>query len=112
MSYSFQFQKVKNCELNNIKYISALMCLYSVTELFISTFLLAYLFKLSGENLLPIAYYYLSLFGLSFVLSYITGFWLKNHSKMTLYRFGCFFELIFFASVWLFRENAFSLLSL
>ncbi len=106
MSYSFQFQKVKNCELNNIKYISALMCLYSVTELFISTFLLAYLFKLSGENLLPIAYYYLSLFGLSFVLSYITGFWLKNHSKMTLYRFGCFFELIFFASVWLFRENA------
>ena len=99
-------QKTTNIDFNNMKYLSALMCLFSVTELFISTFLLAYLFKLSGENLLPIAYYYLSLFGLAFVLSYITGFWLKNHSKMTLYRFGCFFELIFFASVWFFGENA------
>lgn len=90
---------------HNMRWISGLMCLYSVNELFAGTFLLAYLFKLSGESLLPVAYYYLSFYGSSLVLSYITGYGLKNR-KIVFYRLGCLFEFVFLLVLWGLKERA------
>lgn len=64
------------------KYLIASDLIYSITELFASTFLVAYFLKITNENIIQIALYYIIVKVINGIGSLLIGQFIKNKPKM------------------------------
>lgn len=66
-----------------------------VIDLFLNTFLVAYLLNITNENIGSVAIYYVIDYFITGVFIYILGFFLKKYNISNIYRIGIIFKCIF-----------------
>lgn len=80
-------------------------CLMKIIELFVSTFLVAYLLTISNGNMFNVALYYIMQYiGLGFFYSLFSGF-LHKGNKVYFYRSSILLKCIFLISISLLKEK-------
>ena len=78
--------------LNPFKSLTASLmvadCLNTITNIFITTFLVAYFFKTADQNVWAISFYFMMFYGAVLSLAYLTGNIIKKGYRLFLYRIG------------------------
>ena len=67
----------------------------SIIDLFLSTFLVAYLLNITNKNIGYVAVYYIIDYAITAISMYILGFFLKKYNIANIYRIGIFLKCIF-----------------
>ena len=91
--------------LRNIKWLVTTECMYSVTSVFINTFIIAYIFELSGKSAVETGLYYLFRSVAVFIVAFISGYYLKKHCKMSMYRLAPLLNLVLFALIYFLGDD-------
>lgn len=81
-------------DLWSMRVLMALDCLKSISYLFLNTFLVAFFFRESSQNVTPVVLYLLSGYVAIIVLAFLSGKWLKNNSRMQFYRAGSLLNFV------------------
>lgn len=90
---------------SNTYFLIASNCINKVFNIYLSTFLIAQIFKNAKENPLPIAVYHLICYIVVALLAYLTGNWLKQHSRHLMYRLGILITFLYLSAIILLQEN-------
>lgn len=77
----------------------------SVIDLFLSTFLVAYLLNITNENIGSVAIYYVIDYAVTGVCMYIIGHFLKKYNIANIYRLGILIKCVFVILIVFFREQ-------
>lgn len=87
--------------------IGYIMCngLNKVIDLFISTFLVAYLLNITGGNTLQISLYYLFVYSGMIVFYSLASYFLHNINKLHVYRFSLLLKCLFLILIAILKEN-------
>lgn len=89
----------------NTRFLIAANCFNKIFNIYLSTFLIAQIFKNAKENPLPIAVYNLICYITVAALAYLTGNWIKRHSRPLMYRLGILATFLYLASVIMLKEK-------
>lgn len=82
-------ETMKNTNLSkNSKFLMICEILYNTSYFFIDTFLIAYLFELTNQNLTVISIYYLIAYFIIGICFWLMGDLIKTKNKLTIYRCG------------------------
>lgn len=76
-----------------------------VIDLFLNTFLVAYLLNITNENIGSVAIYYVIDYGITAICMYIIGYFLKKYNISNIYRLGIFIKCIFVILIVFLRER-------
>lgn len=91
--------------IKNYKILGGLKIVNNVIDLFISTFFVMYFLRMSNNNIVPLAIYYL----IVYITVYITIFILRNFCKLSkriyLFRIGIILNFIYFLLIYFLKEN-------
>ena len=77
----------------------------SIIDLFLSTFLVAYLLNITNENISSVAIYYIIDYVITGICMYIIGYFLKKYNIANIYRIGIIIKCIFVILIVFLREN-------
>lgn len=91
---------------NNIKWIGVIDCFYTVLRVFTDTFLIAYLFRISEQNILNIAMYYFSVHAFVAIAAFFSFPYLKQGFMVRVYRLGIVTNFLLFFFVYITGDNA------
>lgn len=97
---------IKNERLNtSSKSLMVCEIINSIIDLFLSTFLVAYLLNITNENIGSIAIYYVIDYAVTGICMYIIGYFLKKYNIANIYRFGILIKCIFVILIVFLREQ-------
>ncbi len=77
----------------------------SIIDLFLSTFLVAYLLNITNENIGSVAIYYVIDYAITGICMYIIGYFLKKYNIANIYRLGILIKCIFVILIVFLREQ-------
>lgn len=77
----------------------------SIIDLFLNTFLVAYLLNITNENVGSVAIYYVIDYAMTGIFIYIVAYFLKKYNIANIYRIGILMKCIFVILIVFFREN-------
>ncbi len=77
----------------------------SIIDLFLNTFLVAYLLNITNENIGSVAIYYVIDYAITGICMYIIGHFLKKYNISNIYKIGIFIKCIFVILVVFLREQ-------
>lgn len=77
----------------------------SIIDLFLNTFLVAYLLNITNENIGSVALYYVIDYAITGICMFIIGYFLKKYNIANIYRFGIFIKCIFVILIVFLREQ-------
>lgn len=77
----------------------------SIIDLFLSTFLVAYLLNITNENIGSVAIYYVIDYAVTGVCMYIIGYFLKKHNIANIYRLGILIKCVFVILIVFLKEQ-------
>ena len=77
----------------------------SVIDLFLNTFLVAYLLNITNENIGSVAIYYVIDYTITGICMYIIGYFLKKYNLANIYRIGILIKCVFVISIVFLREQ-------
>ena len=77
----------------------------SIIDLFLSTFLVAYLLNITNENIGSVAIYYVIDYSITGICMFIIGYFLKKYNIANIYRLGIFIKCIFVILIVFLREQ-------
>lgn len=80
-------------------------CLSKIIDLFVSTFLVAYLLSITGGNILQVSLYYVFLYMGMMVFYTICSYFLHKISKLVFYRISILLRCVFLILIALLKEN-------
>lgn len=89
----------------NAKALMICEIINSVIDLFLSTFLVAYLLNITNENIGYIAIYYIIDYAITAISMYILGFFLKKYNIANIYRIGIFLKCVFVIIIVFLKQN-------
>ena len=91
--------------IKNYKILGGLKIVNNVIDLFISTFFVMYFLRMSNNNIVPLAIYYL----IVYITVYVTIFILRNFCKLSkriyLFRIGIILNFVYFLLIYFLKEN-------
>ncbi len=87
------------------KSLMACEIINSIIDLFLSTFLVAYLLNITNENIGYVAVYYIIDYAITAISMYILGFFLKKYNIANIYRIGIFLKCIFVIIIVFLKQN-------
>ena len=90
---------------NSAKSLMACEIINSIIDLFLSTFLVAYLLNITNENISYVAIYYIIDYLVTAICMYMLGFFIKKYNISNIYRIGIFFKCIFVIIIVLLKHN-------
>lgn len=97
---------VKEEKLNSsAKNLIACEFLNSIIDLFIHTFLVAYLLNITNDNISSVAIYYIFDFLLLGSCIYLLGFLFKKHNIANIYRVGIIFKCVFVLAIVFLKQD-------
>ena len=67
----------------------------SIIDLFLNTFLVAYLLNITNENMSSVALYYVVDYAVTGICMYLIGYFLKKYNLANIYRLGIIIKCIF-----------------
>lgn len=113
-----EMKKVKNTLMNKQEILvedkklstsakSLMICeiINSIIDLFLNTFLVAYLLNITNENIGSVAIYYVVDYAITGVCMYIIGYFLKKYNIANIYRLGILIKCIFVILIVFLREQ-------
>ena len=77
----------------------------SIIDLFLNTFLVAYLLNITNENICSVAIYYGIDYAVTGICMYIIGYFLKKYNMANIYRIGILGKCIFVILIVFLRER-------
>lgn len=77
----------------------------SIIDLFLSTFLVAYLLNITNENIGSVAIYYIIDYAITCICMYIIGYFLKKYNLANIYRTGILIKCLFVILIVSLREQ-------
>lgn len=77
----------------------------SIIDLFLSTFLVAYLLNITNENIGSVAIYYTIDYAITCICMYIIGYFLKKYNLANIYRTGILIKCLFVILIVSLREQ-------
>ena len=77
----------------------------SIIDLFLSTFLVAYLLNITNKNISSVAIYYVIDYAITGICMYIIGYFLKKYNIGNIYRLGILIKCIFVILIVFLREQ-------
>lgn len=77
----------------------------SIIDLFLSTFLVAYLLNITNENISSVAIYYIIDYAITCICMYIIGYFLKKYNLANIYRTGILIKCLFVILIVSLREQ-------
>ncbi len=77
----------------------------SIIDLFLSTFLVAYLLNITNKNIGSVAIYYIIDYAITGICMYIIGYFLKKYNIANIYRLGILIKCIFTILIVFLREQ-------
>ena len=77
----------------------------AIIDLFLSTFLVAYLLNITNENIGSVAIYYIIDYFITGVFIYVLGFLLKKYNIAKIYRIGIVFKCILVIAIVFLKQN-------
>ncbi len=96
-------------KLEHLKSLTAFLmvadCLNTITNIFISTFLVAYFFKIVGQDIFSISSYFIIFYIITLILAILTGSFIKGGKRLLLYRIGIILNFIALALIMILKEN-------
>lgn len=87
------------------KSLMACEIINSIIDLFLNTFLVAYLLNITNENMGAVAIYYMVDYFITIICMYIIAFFLKKYSISNIYRIGIVFKCLFVVAIVFLKEN-------
>ena len=98
---------IREDERLNTSAKSLMICeiINSIIDLFLSTFLVAYLLNVTNENIGSVAIYYVIDYAITGVCMYIIGYFLKKYNIGNIYRLGILIKCIFVILIVFLREQ-------
>lgn len=90
---------------NSAKSLMTCEIINSIIDLFLSTFLVAYLLNITNENISYVAIYYIIDYFVTAICMYILGFFIKKYNISNIYRIGIFLKCIFVIIIVLLKHN-------
>lgn len=98
--------KKEDGKLNtSLKALMACEIINAIIDLFLGTFLVAYLLNITNENIGSVAIYYIVDFAMTGILIYVIGYFIKKYNIANVYRIGIFIKCIFVISIVFLREQ-------
>ncbi len=97
---------IKNEKLN-ISAKSLMICeiINSIIDLFLSTFLVAYLLNITNKNISSVAVYYIIDYAITGICMYLIGYFLKKYNVANVFRLGILIKCIFVILIVFLREK-------
>ena len=97
---------VKNEKLSiSAKSLMSCEIINSIIDLFLNTFLVAYLLNITNENIGSVAIYYVIDYAVTGICMYLIGYFLKKYNIANIYRLGIFTKCIFVILIVFLREQ-------
>lgn len=90
---------------NNAKVIILDTAIGNVIEIFLSTFLAAYFYKITQDNLIYLSGYYIISWIVATIGAFIVGDYIKRKNKVKLYRFGTCLKALFIFLIIILKER-------
>ncbi|MBQ3035013.1 MAG: hypothetical protein IJD25_03060, partial [Alphaproteobacteria bacterium] len=87
-------------------------CLNTITNIFITTFLVAYFFKTADQNVWAISAYFMMFYGAVFFLASVSGNTIKRGYRLFLYRIGIITNFVALALIMILKEDVINYLPL
>lgn len=87
------------------KSLMACEIINSIIDLFLNTFLVAYLLNITNENMCSIAVYYIIDYAITGFFIYIVAYFLKKYNIANIYRLGILLKCIFVILIVFLREQ-------
>lgn len=100
-------KEIVESEKLSISAKSLMLCeiINSIIDLFLSTFLVAYLLNITSENIGSVAVYYVIDYAVTGICMYIIGYFLKKCNIANIYRIGILIKCMFVILIVFFREK-------
>lgn len=76
-----------------------------IIELFVSTFLAAYFYKITQDNMVYISIYYIISWIIATIGAFLVGNYIKRKNKVTLYRYGTLIKAIYILLIIVLQEK-------
>lgn len=89
----------------NIYFLIGLNCLNKVYDIFFEMFMVSFLFKQTKENITDISIYHIFCYLVVYLMSYLTGNWLKRGNRLLMYKFGIVSTFVFFTTFLILQEK-------
>lgn len=97
---------IENEKLNtSAKSLMVCEIINSIIDLFLNTFLVAYLLNITNENIGSVAIYYIIDYAVTGVCIYIVAYFLKKYNIANIYRLGILMKCIFVILIVFLREQ-------
>lgn len=97
---------IKNEKLgSSAKSLMACEIINSIIDLFLNTFLVAYLLNITNENICSVAIYYVIDYTITGICMYIIGYFLKKYNIANIYRLGILIKCVFVILIVFLREQ-------
>lgn len=77
----------------------------NIIELFLSTFLAAYFYKITEDNMIYISIYYIISWISATIGAFLLGDYIKRKNKVVLYRYGTFIKAIYILLIIILKEK-------
>lgn len=90
---------------NNAKIIILDRAIGNIIEIFLSTFLAAYFYKITQDNLIYLSIYHIVAWIVATIGALIVSDYIKRKNKVNLYRFGTFIKTLFIFFIIILKEN-------
>ncbi len=97
---------IKNENLNkSAKSLMACEIINSIIDLFLGTFLVAYLLNITNENIGSVAIYYVIDYAITGICMFLIGYFLKKYNIANIYRLGILIKCLFVILIVFLREQ-------
>jgi hypothetical protein len=90
---------------NNAYYLATVNAISKIYDVFLGTFLVAYLFKQTQDSSTEIGIYHLICYFIVGLSAYLTGNWLKKKNRILMYQLGVVITFIYLTSFIILKEN-------
>lgn len=77
----------------------------NVVEIFLSTFLAAYFYKITQDNLIYLSIYHMIAWAIATIGAFLVSDYIKRKNKLNLYRFGTFLKMLYIFLIIILKEN-------
>lgn len=77
----------------------------NVIEIFLSTFLAAYFYKITQDNLIYLSIYHMIAWTVATIGAFLVSDYIKRKNKLNLYRFGTFLKMFYIFLIIILKEN-------
>jgi len=89
----------------NIKILMITDCLRTINNIFMETFLLAFIFKYTKHNATDVGIYHFMTYLAVLIVAYLSGNWLKRGNRILMYQVGVILTCTYMLIFMFFKEN-------